>query len=478
MAINEPLIRNRPAGAPRSDRRAGASRDDSPIDLLETVDLLHRHLTDSLCREVFASKRITERQREWSLKALADFWTAVILRAPKALRQALEEAHGGKSPDWPDVGTSPEAFFQRSRNLSWEFFAALHDRFTDSILPEALPVFCSTFAHLRGRFPEVFVWDGSRLDAVAHRLKILWDVRSPILPGCLLAVYDLFRGIPRWLHFDPDSARGEMDRMREVLPHLPKGTLLLGDRLSASVRLFEELTQNGLWGLFRRNARLSLKKQRRLGLRRCDGGVLEDWIVQAGSGQTAAPQTLRWVRYRRDGRTYEVLTNVLDPTHLTAIEAINLYPQRWTVERMFFDLKEVLNLHRFYAANPNAVGMQVYAAALVYTSMRVAQGRAARQVRVDPEVISTAKFFVRIARASCTRTTVDLTVRAIRKANPRVRIREPQWRMQKWARTTLKEVRVEKRKPKRRRRRYCPSRHRWKSFRHVRGGARLIRRRD
>jgi len=27
---------------------------------------------------------------------------------------------------------------------------------------------------------------------------------------------------------------------------------------------------------------------------------------------------------------------------------------------MFFDLKEVLNLKHFYAANPNAVAMQVY----------------------------------------------------------------------------------------------------------------------
>ncbi len=38
------------------------------------------------------------------------------------------------------------------------------------------------------------------------------------------------------------------------------------------------------------------------------------------------------------------------------------------MERLFFDLKEVLNLHRFYTSSPNGVAMQVYAAALVHTA--------------------------------------------------------------------------------------------------------------
>ena len=57
-----------------------------------------------------------------------------------------------------------------------------------------------------------------------------------------------------------------------------------------------------------------------------------------------------------------MLTNVLSVKQLAADEALTLYPFRWsTAERMFFDLEEVLNLNRLYAANPNAVAMQVYA---------------------------------------------------------------------------------------------------------------------
>src|SRR4029453_3746235 len=98
-----------------------------------------------------------------------------------------------------------------------------------------------------------------------------------------------------------------------------------------------------------------------------------DWLGRAGPGVSAPRQLLRYVRWRRGGTRYELLTNVLAPARLSAEEALDLYPYRWSVERMFFDLKEVLNLNRLYAANPNAVPLQVYAAAIVYNALRVAQ---------------------------------------------------------------------------------------------------------
>jgi hypothetical protein len=38
----------------------------------------------------------------------------------------------------------------------------------------------------------VEIFDGSRLDKIAHRLKILWPEKAAVLPGCLLAVYDIY----------------------------------------------------------------------------------------------------------------------------------------------------------------------------------------------------------------------------------------------------------------------------------------------
>lgn len=138
-------------------------------------------------------------------------------------------------------------------------------------------------------------------------------------------------------------------------------------------------------------------------------------------------------------------------------------------------LKEVLNLHCFYAGNPNAVVMQVYAAAMVYAAMRVAQGRASREAGIAPEEISTAKLFPKVAAASYSWTIIQLTVEAMRRANPGVALRTPDWRRRAFASVPLRTVAVEQRKGKRRKRRFCDARRHWKSFAHVPGGPTLIR---
>jgi hypothetical protein len=64
------------------------------VNLIRVMDLLQTHITSALCQTVFRRVRRTERQRAWTLQALVQFWTAVILRAPEALSQALVEFRG------------------------------------------------------------------------------------------------------------------------------------------------------------------------------------------------------------------------------------------------------------------------------------------------------------------------------------------------------------------------------------------------
>ncbi len=79
------------------------------VDLRGTVEILHRYLTASLCRVVFHRVRTTERERQWSLFALMEFWIEVVLRAPPSLTQALEECAAG-SAGWPKVPATGSLF--------------------------------------------------------------------------------------------------------------------------------------------------------------------------------------------------------------------------------------------------------------------------------------------------------------------------------------------------------------------------------
>lgn len=446
-----------------------------PIKLLETVRILNEHLTEELCEQVFDSARTTEREREWSLFSLTKFWTAVVLLAPDSLGHALERARQGGNDLLPEVTATDGGSFQRYKTLHFKFFHALYYAFTQRLLGEARPVFAGTMSGLRERFPNLLLIDGSRLDPIAHKLKILRNLAPSILPGCMTVIYDLFHGVTRQVLFDPDAAAPELLRAVPTLGSLPKGSLLVGDRLYASIQFFWELSKLGLWGLFRLNGNLRVERQHLIA-RKQGGGrtVVEEWLVSVGSGQTAPVITLRMICFRQGKVQRDLLTSVLDPKMLTAEEALSLYPLRWQIERVFFDLKETLNLRRFYTANPNGVAMQLYAAAMVYNAFRVAQGRIAQEHGIAPEDISPAKLFPKLAEASHGRADCELMFLRTNRVNGGKLIK-PEISELPIHQTTLQAILVRKRTGHRRRKYFVRGRRLWKSLAHVSGGQKLTK---
>lgn len=462
----------------REKKRKGKSRKgtrsdrDVRVHLAPTVEFLHEYLSEALCDEVFQDLRTTERERRWSLYALARFWLDVVLEAPPSLSQLLERTRGGDPAGFlPQVAASSEAFFQRCKNLPSGFFMALYSRFIGNVKAKAPKRYCQELAYLRKNFSDVFAIDGSRLDKIAHRLKILHDEKAAILPGCLLAVYDLFRGIATQLWFEPDAGAAEFTRALLAIDCLPAQSLLLGDRLYCSVALFGALKANGAFGLFRRNKTVSIKKVRRLSRQRLDIGLLEDWIVQAGRKGTEIE--LRLVVLKSNGRTYEALTNVLDPSRLSPEDVTRLYPQRWKIERLFYDLKVVLNLKKLYAANPNAVAMQVFAAAMVHAAFRIAQADIARQHNLRPEDLSPQKLFPLLALTSIRLLEAEFYFEATQAANPRVKLRKPSWKKLPGSVVSLRHLLKQRRSGERRQREYHKDRAKWKSITKVDGAEEL-----
>ena len=447
------------------------------VDLLKMTRLLLDHLTPALCEAVFQRQRTTERTRKWTFYAVNLFWAAMIVRHPRSLQQGLDETRKGRGRDklWPRVMATPRAFFTKARGLRPALFQATYEAFTRSILPRARPAYASWLSRVRERFPEVLIVDGSRLDAICHRLKLLRHDPAQILPGCVTVFYDLWRGITRQVVFFPNAAAAELPRAQTSLQGLTPGTLLMGDRLYASLQYFHLLTSLHLSGLFRRNGRLTLKRRRMLSDQQGSQGRVEDWLVEAGCGVGQPTLTLRLIRSRGRGRRLDLLTNVLEPQRLRPDEALALYRLRWSVERLFLDLKETLDLHCLYAAHPNLVAQQVYAAAIVHTAFRVAQAGIAKQAHVLPEQLSPAKLFPKLAQAANDHCVAQVYALKTRALNPGVAIRFPNWHVIPSSYTTLGAIVVQHRNGHRRRRRFCASRRRWKSFAHVTGGPSLLR---
>jgi hypothetical protein len=348
------------------------------------------------------------------------------------------------------------------------FFAEIHRRFIEIVLPKAARCFGEEAAHLGDRFTDVLVIDGSRLDRIAKRMKVLRKEKAVILPGCILVVYNLLRGITRDLWFDPDAAASEYQRAELAMECLAEGSLVLGDRLySAGVSLLEILDRNKSFGVFRKSKNVRVRVIETLSTQSLDEGKVEDIVVQAGS--LSHPIKLRRIRFRKGRKTYEVLTNVLDPRRLSAEDIVALYPRRWQIERMFFDLKIVLNLQRFYAANPNAVAMQVYAAAIVQAAFRLGQAEIAKQVNLPAEELSPQKLFPLLAYVSIRLIESEYLFDKTCEANRKVKLRKPSLRGLPGTVVSLKYIRRQRRSGPRKKRPYDPERGKWKSIPKVKG---------
>jgi hypothetical protein len=420
---------------------------DERIDLFGTVKLLHEHLTEALCEDVFERVRGTERRRALTLSNLARFWTAVVLRAPKSLTQALAEANGqaGRGA-YPAVEVSDQAFFQRCEDLQPEFFERLFEAFRARLEAAEPARYGRRHREVLERFGgRVWAVDGSALDPVARRLKVLWRDRRVPMPGTVIAFFDVGRGTLARLRYTRELQPQEGRCAREALADVPAGTLLLGDRLYGTPVFLKAAREAGADALVRRHRMVGFREEQRLSSVETEGVRTTEWIGTFGVAPQTEGQQARLIRCKRGQRVIEIVTTVLDPERLSAHEALALYEERWGVERLFFELKEVLNLNRFYAANANAVAMQVFASAIVHVALKTAQGRIAHAAKLEPEQLSPQKLFPKVAAASSCLTTAELTFDAVQRANPKVRLRKPDWRTLPFAYALLADVLVEPR---------------------------------
>lgn len=458
----------------KGKRGKGTAGDrDTDVHLTDAVEMLHEHITEALCAEVFGDVRDAEREKKWTMYALSRFWLAVIIEAPRSLSELLERTRKGEHEGFlPQVNASSEAFFQKCKNFSHVFFEQLHRRFIDNALPKMPQCYASEVGYLSKRFTDVVLVDGSRLDRIAHRLKILRNEKATVLPGCVLAVYDLFRGISRALWFDADAAASEFKRAEIALGCLAEGTLVVADRLySAGPELFRVLGSNGCFGLFRRTKALPVREVKLLERTSSAVGEVEDILVECGKPNEAIQ--LRLIRVTKGKKIYEGLTNLLDQARLSAADIVALYPKRWNIERLFYDLKVVLNLKRFHAANPNAVAMQVYAAVMVHAAFRFAQGKVAADAEIPPEEISTQKLFPLLAYTSMRLIEGGWYFDKTCEANRKVVLRKPSYRDMPGTVVSLRYIRRQRRTGPRKKRDFDRKRATWKSLRKIKGSRKI-----
>jgi len=212
-------------------------------------------------------------------------------------------------------------------------------------------------------FDQIWAADGSTLEALFRKLKVLKDVPIGQLAGKICTVIDIATRLPVQVWFSERASAYDTTFMTDLLTFVPKKTLLILDRGFYDFKFFVALVQQGAAFITRlkSNAKIEVVTV----LTRTD--TVKDLIVRLGSGQNNTPKiTVRLVEIRFGRVWYRYITSVLDPTRLPPFVVADLYRRRWRIEEAFNTIKRLLNLAYLWTGSLNGIQLQIWATWLFY----------------------------------------------------------------------------------------------------------------
>ncbi len=223
-------------------------------------------------------------------------------------------------------------------------------------LPESI-------SYARSHFEQIWAADGSTLEALFRKLKVLEDVPVGQLAGKIGTVVDLLTRLPVDVWFREQSSAHDTTFMPDLLLLATSKTLLILDRGFYDFDFFALLLKQGTAFLTRpkKNAFFIVSKTL------TNTNRVKDYVIFLGTGQNNSPVLeLRLIEVRFGKVWYRYLTSGLDPTVLPPFVVADLYRRRWRIEDAFHTVKRLLNLSYLWTGSVNGLQLQIWATWLFY----------------------------------------------------------------------------------------------------------------
>jgi len=215
----------------------------------------------------------------------------------------------------------------------------------------------------RQHFDQVWVADGSTLEALFRKLGSLEDVPPGKLAGKMCLVIDLVRQLPVEIWFSEQAQAYDSKFIPDLKGLVKEKTLLILDRGFYDFQFFADLGQQKADFITRLKSNAKLDVVQRLTWT----DTVKDLIVHLGTGQGGAPiLTVRVVEIRFERTWYRYVTSVLDPDILPPFVVADLYRRRWRVEDAFNTAKQLLSLSYLWTGSVNGIQLQIWATWLFY----------------------------------------------------------------------------------------------------------------
>ena len=252
--------------------------------------------------------------------------------------------------------TFPAELFERVfKNLFPHLLSSWHQR-KHRPLPETVQFTLS-------KFENIWIVDGSTLEALFKKLKSLEDIPQGKLAGKMGVVIDLVTRLPVEIWFQDNPKTSDTKLEEDILNLVSAKTLLLLDRGFYHFSFWLQLIEKEIHFISRLKKGASIKVEKIF----TDSYSIRDRLIRLGSGTKRTPYvTVRLIEVRSSKTWHSYVTSVLEPEVLPPYVVADLYRKRWRIEQAFNIVKRLLGLSYLWTGSINGIKLQIWATWLFY----------------------------------------------------------------------------------------------------------------
>lgn len=366
------------------------------LPLAEAVPTLFRYVAnDQMLNEVFDQCRGRAYESRLTFDMLVDVVFKALLVHQGSGRTSFAAARGAGTLDVTD-----QAAYGKLRRIpvavSEELLSTVSHRLMDlvpSVEVRSLPDCFAAYA--------VVHIDGKKIKKLAKRLKPLRGVTGSLLGGKVLAAINGRAGLVIAMSSALDGEANDAPLVPLLVPQVRERIAGLGlwvaDRQFCDLTIPHLLSEQGDAFVIRhclkmkfhpdssRRAKESVDPQGRK--------IREEWGWVGALTDKRRLYVRRITLHRTGEESIIVLTNLLNGDEFPAWAIMEVYRERWQIERVFQQVTEVFQLQRLIGSSPQAAIFQSSLCFILYNLIQVIRGYVAKANRVAPETISSEMLF-------------------------------------------------------------------------------------
>lgn len=225
---------------------------------------------------------------------------------------------------------------------------------------------------------EVVVIDGKKLKNVAKRLKPARSYRGSVLGGKVLAGVDLATGLIRFMSSHQDGETNDVPLVMPLLNQMrcfpsEKPRLEVLDSQFCDLGLPKLFEDEGHYYVIRWSKKTSFERDEQRPLK---SGVnnqgltySDEWGFMGAKNDKRRRYVRRITLHRPGEEDVMIFTNLLSAETYPAVDLLQVYLQRWTIENIFQQLTEVFHLQHLISSSPRGTIFQFAFCSMLYNQL-------------------------------------------------------------------------------------------------------------